>query len=181
MDTLSGVRLFVRVAEAGSFTKAAALASVTNSQLTRAIAELEARLRTRLPDRTTRRISLTGAGDRYLQRCEQILANVDEAESEARGTSVWPSGRSRVHTSTSFGQHYSSFEEWVFEGPDAQIFSHKQPVALDVNVAEGLAEAIREGIGVGPLPLPAALRGIQNGTGRLAPRYGAGCDSRAGA
>ena len=83
MDTLQSMRVFVRVVEAGTFTGAAQYLNTTTAYASRAVSDLEARLRTRLLHRTTRRIALTQAGERYLQRCEQILAYVDQAEAEA--------------------------------------------------------------------------------------------------
>jgi len=65
------MRIFVRVTEAGCFTKAASLASVKPPQVSRAIADVELRLHTRLLNRTTRHISLTEAGRHYLEHCEQ--------------------------------------------------------------------------------------------------------------
>ncbi|WP_277183496.1 LysR family transcriptional regulator [Caballeronia sp. BR00000012568055] len=106
MDTLQNMRVFVRVVEAGSFTAAAQHLNTTTAYASRAVSDLEAHLRTRLLNRTTRRIALTEAGERYLQRCEQILAYVDQAEAEASDAHARPSGKLKVHSMTSFGQHY---------------------------------------------------------------------------
>jgi DNA-binding transcriptional LysR family regulator len=106
MDTLQNMRVFVRVVEAGSFTGAAQHLNTTTAYASRAVSDLEAHLRTRLLNRTTRRIALTEAGERYLQRCEQILAYVDQAEAEASDAHARPSGKLKVHAMTSFGQHY---------------------------------------------------------------------------
>ena len=106
MDTLQNMRVFVRVVEAGSFTAAAQHLNTTTAYASRAVSDLEAHLRTRLLNRTTRRIALTEAGERYLQRCEQILAYVDQAEAEAGDAHARPSGKLKVHSMTSFGQHY---------------------------------------------------------------------------
>jgi DNA-binding transcriptional LysR family regulator len=106
MDTLESMRMFVRVVEAGSFTKAASLASVKVPWVSRAIADLELRQHTRLLNRTTRHLSLTEAGRHYLQHCEQILAQIEIAEAQAVGASVQPCGKLRIHANTSFGQHY---------------------------------------------------------------------------
>src|ERR1700753_1283865 len=69
MDTLQNMRVFVRVVEAGSFTGAAQSLNSTTGAMSRAVSELEAHLRTRLMNRSTRRLALTTAGERYLQRC----------------------------------------------------------------------------------------------------------------
>jgi DNA-binding transcriptional LysR family regulator len=105
MDTLQNMRMFARVVEAGSFTAAAQHLHTTTAYASRAVSDLEAHLRTRLLNRTTRRIALTEAGERYLQRCEQILAYVDEAEAEAGDAHARPCGKLKVHAMTGFGQH----------------------------------------------------------------------------
>jgi len=106
MDTLQNMRVFMRIVEDGSFTAAARHMNATTAYVSRAISDLETHLRTRLLNRTTRRIAMTEAGERYLQRCEQILAYVDEAEAEASDAQARPSGTLRVHAMTSLGQHY---------------------------------------------------------------------------
>lgn len=104
MDTLQNMRVFMRVVDAGSFTAAAQQMNSTTAYTSRAVSDLEAHLRTRLLNRTTRRIALTEAGERYLQRCEQILAYVDQAEAEASDAHARPSGKLKVHSFTSLGQ-----------------------------------------------------------------------------
>ncbi|MCL6688010.1 DNA-binding transcriptional regulator, LysR family [Pseudomonas citronellolis] len=106
MDTLQTMRAFVCVAETGSFTAAAQQLGTTTAYVSRAVANLETHLRARLLNRTTRRIALTEAGQRYLLRCEQILAYVEEAEAEAGDAHARPAGRLRVHSMTGIGQHY---------------------------------------------------------------------------
>src|SRR5258707_11217404 len=106
MDTLQNMRVFSRVVEAGSFTAAAQQLNTTTAYASRAVSDLEAHLRTRLLNRTTRRIALTEAGERYLQRCEQILAYVDQAEAEARDAHARPSRKLKGHAMTSLRQHH---------------------------------------------------------------------------
>lgn len=106
MDKLGSMRMFVGVAEAGGFAKAAVRASLSTAAVSRAIMELEASLQTRLFNRTTRQISLTEAGRRYLEHCERILNELELADAEAMGATAQPSGRLRVHATASFGQHY---------------------------------------------------------------------------
>ncbi|MCI0997434.1 LysR family transcriptional regulator, partial [Pseudomonas corrugata] len=100
MDTLQNMRAFCCVAEAGSFTAAAVQLDTTTANVSRAVSNLEAHLQTRLLNRTTRRIALTEAGKRYLLRCEQILAYVEEAEAEASDAHARPAGQLKVHTMT---------------------------------------------------------------------------------
>ncbi len=92
--------------KAAAFTGAAQTLQTTTAHVSRAVAHLETHLRTRLLHRTTRRIALTEAGQRYLARCEQILAYVEEAEAEAGHAQARPEGRLRVHSMTGIGQHY---------------------------------------------------------------------------
>jgi DNA-binding transcriptional LysR family regulator len=106
MDKLGSMRMFVAVAEAGGFAKAAVRVSLSTAAVSRAIMDLEASLQARLFNRTTRQISLTEAGRRYLSHCERILNEVELADAEAMGAAAQPSGRLRVHATASFGQHY---------------------------------------------------------------------------
>ncbi|SAL85464.1 LysR family transcriptional regulator [Caballeronia arvi] len=79
---------------------------MSTAATSRAIATLEAHLNARLLHRGTRRVTLTEAGKRYLQRCKQILECVDVAEAEAADAQLRPSGHLRIHASTGLGQSY---------------------------------------------------------------------------
>lgn len=138
MDTLFLMRAFVCVAETGSFTAAAARLDLTTSYVSRAVAALEDHLRARLLHRTTRRIALTEAGQRYLQRCEQILGSIDEAESEARDAQARPAGNLKVHAMTGIGQHY------LIQA--AADYSEKYPeVSFDLTLANRITDILDEG------------------------------------
>lgn len=141
MDTLQNMRVFVRVVEAGSFTAAAQHLNTTTAYASRAVSDLEAHLRTRLLNRTTRRIALTEAGERYLQRCEQILAYVDQAEAEASDAHARPAGRLKVHSMTSFGQHYVV--------PMISRYQERHPsVQVDLTLAQRMPDLLDEGYDV---------------------------------
>ena len=105
MDTLQCMRIFAKVAAEGGFAAAARKLNLTTSVASRAVSSLEDHLGSRLLHRTTRNTALTEAGERYLHRCRQILANVEEAESEASSARQHPSGCLRVHALSSFGHH----------------------------------------------------------------------------
>src|SRR5258708_27111336 len=77
MNQIHAMRVFVRVSETESFRRAAQQLDVSNALVTRAIAMLEAHLRTRLINRTTRNLSLTQAGTRYLEGCRALLEELD--------------------------------------------------------------------------------------------------------
>jgi DNA-binding transcriptional LysR family regulator len=126
MDVLQSMRTFVRVVEAGGFTAAATAANTNTAAVSRAVAELEARLQTKLLNRTTRRIALTAAGDRYLARCYQALALIDEAEAEAANARAKPSGRLKLHCVAGFGQRYivGAIAAYRQRYPDVRIELH---------------------------------------------------------
>ncbi len=136
MDTLFNMRAFVCVAETGSFTAAAQRMSLTTSYVSRAVATLETHLRTRLLHRTTRRLALTEAGQRYLLRCEQILSYIDEAEAEAGEAGAHPVGVLKVHAMTGIGQHYliKAIGEYSKIYPDVSFdltLANRSPDLLD--------------------------------------------------
>ncbi len=104
MDRLQTMAVFVGVAEAGGFAAAARRLKLSPPSATRAVAELEARLGCRLLHRTTRSLSLTDAGQRYLVDCRRILAEVEEADRHAAGLHGVPKGLITVTASVLFGR-----------------------------------------------------------------------------
>ena len=103
MDLLNNLRVFVRVVDSGSFTAAADTLDLSTAQVSRLVADLEQYVQARLLQRTTRRLSLTEAGERFLLRSRQILEEMAEATAEARGAHLKPSGRLRVHSMHGLG------------------------------------------------------------------------------
>jgi DNA-binding transcriptional LysR family regulator len=103
---LHAMSAFVRVVDAGSFTAAGSQMGLTTAQMSRLVSDLENRLETKLLQRTTRRLALTTAGERYIEQARSILELVAEAEGNASGASVEPSGRLRVQCMTNFGGRY---------------------------------------------------------------------------
>lgn len=141
MDILQDMRVFVRVVEAGSFTLAAQQMRTTTAQTSRAVSELEVHLRARLLNRTTRRLALTEAGERYLHRCEAILAYVEQAEAEASDAQMRPSGRLRVHSMSSFGQHYVV--------PAIAKYRERYPaVSFELTLSQRVPDLLEEGYDV---------------------------------
>ena len=102
MNVLQAMRVFLRVSETGSFGRAAISLDISNAAVTRYVALLEAHLKTRLLNRTTRSVSLTEAGRDYAQGCREVLARIDEIESSIGTSSQTPSGTLRVVASTAF-------------------------------------------------------------------------------
>jgi len=103
MDRLAAMRIFVRVAAAGSFTAVADQMNVARSAITRQIAALEAHLGVKLIARSTRRLSLTSAGMTYLEQCRDILDRVDEAEGALVGEGQTLRGQIRASVPMTFG------------------------------------------------------------------------------
>lgn len=96
MDRIDLFRIFARVVEAGGFTKAAATLNIPRSTISTAITTLEARLGTRLLNRTTRVVSATQDGLAFYERCIQLIADVEEAEAIFRVEGANPSGKIHV-------------------------------------------------------------------------------------
>ncbi|TDK39783.1 LysR family transcriptional regulator [Rhizobium deserti] len=96
MDHLSAMRVFARVVETASFTKAADSLSMGQATVTKAVQHLEARLQTKLLNRNTRRVLPTADGLAYYERGVRVLAELDDMESEISSSRRTPSGRLRV-------------------------------------------------------------------------------------
>lgn len=104
MDRLQAMRVFVGVADLGGFAPAARKLGLTPSAVTRLVAALEEHLGLRLLHRTTRAVSLTDAGQRYLVRARQILTDLEEAEAQARAVRAQPVGHLTVAAAAVFGR-----------------------------------------------------------------------------
>jgi DNA-binding transcriptional LysR family regulator len=103
---LHAMTAFVRVVDAGSFTAASEQMELTTAQVSRLVSELENRLQTKLIQRTTRRMAVTSVGERYASQCRTILELVTEAEGEASGARIQPTGPLRLLCMASFGDRY---------------------------------------------------------------------------
>lgn len=103
MDRLASMAVFVKAADLGSFTAAAATLGMTSQMVGKHVSFLEARLGAQLIHRTTRRQSLTATGQAFYERCRTILAEVEAAEAVVDGLSTTPRGRLRVNAPVTFG------------------------------------------------------------------------------
>ena len=97
MDRLLSMRVFERVVAEGGFAAAARALDLSPPVVTRLVADLEEHLGARLLQRTTRRLSLTEAGQHYLGRVRNILQDIEEADAVARAHTLELSGLLRVH------------------------------------------------------------------------------------
>src|SRR6266850_6920082 len=108
MDRIDAMQAFVAVADLQGFAPAARKLGLSPSGVTRLIAALEDRLGARLLLRTTRSVTLTDVGARYLERARRILADVEEAEISAQAERTQPSGRLIVSAPIGFGRLHVS-------------------------------------------------------------------------
>jgi DNA-binding transcriptional LysR family regulator len=140
---LHAMSAFVRVVDAGSFTAAGSQMRLTTAQMSRLVSDLENRLQTKLLQRTTRRLALTSAGEKYIEQARSILELVAEAEGNATGTSVEPSGRLRVQCMTNFGNRYilplvakycARYPRVTIEYSTSQYFPQLLADAVDVSI-----------------------------------------------
>jgi len=96
MDRFDAMQAFARVVEAGSFTKAADTLHMSKTSVTQLVQQLEARLRVKLLNRTTRKVNTTADGAAYYERVVRLLAEIDDAETSLSSASASPRGRLRV-------------------------------------------------------------------------------------
>src|SRR6201989_1854898 len=108
MDRFDAMQAFVAVAERQSFASAARKLKLSPSAITRLVAALEERLGARLLQRTTRSVTRTDVGTRYLERARRILADVEEADGSARGERDRPGGRAVGSGPSGFGRLHVS-------------------------------------------------------------------------
>ncbi|MEH6387800.1 MAG: LysR family transcriptional regulator [Pseudomonas profundi] len=149
MELLQSMQLFVRLAELGSFTRAADAMRVGRPQVTRSIQELEASLGVRLFQRTTRKVRLTDEGERFYERAKQILGDVAEATSMFGHPDASMRGRLRVDIPTAFAQPglIASLREFTTCYPDIELTLGVTDRTVDL-VAEGVDCVLR----IGELP-----------------------------
>jgi DNA-binding transcriptional LysR family regulator len=146
MDRLSAMQAFVAVAELEGFAPAARKLAVSASAVTRMVAALEERLGVRLLQRTTRSVTLTDAGARYLDRARRILAEIDEAEDSAHAEQARPTGRLTVSAPTLFGRMHVSPLMGEFLAAHTQVTGELLLADRVVNlVDEGIDLALRIG------------------------------------
>jgi DNA-binding transcriptional LysR family regulator len=103
LDRVTGMQVFARVAALGSLSSAARALGMSQTMATKHVAALEERLGVKLLHRTTRKITLTEPGRRYLESVERILAEVEEADATAAAERMEVTGTLRVNAPVSFG------------------------------------------------------------------------------
>ena len=145
MDRLLSMRTFSKVVDEGSFAGAARLLDLNQAVVTRLVADLEAHLGTRLLHRTTRSLSLTDAGERYLQRCRRILADIDAAEEAANDGGTRIGGRVRIAVPAYFG-----LEVMASRGP--KFRAAFPDIVLDIALLDRPVDLVTEGFDIAVIP-----------------------------
>ncbi|EOW6614864.1 LysR substrate-binding domain-containing protein [Vibrio fluvialis] len=141
MDRLTAMRSFVEVANTGSFTKAADNLNLSRLQVTRHVQEIEDWLKQRLLHRTTRKVSLTAAGEEALTRCEQILDQTAELEIRALEQSQSLTGSIRISAPIGLAQHL------LLDTVEAFTDLHPQ-VTIDILASDRLSQLVDERVDV---------------------------------
>lgn len=142
MDRFEEMKTFVRVVEAGSLSAAADLLGIAKSAVSRRLSDLEGRLGVQLLNRTTRRLNLTDSGSLFYQRCQRILADLDETEHFVSSEHTQLRGTIRIAAPLSFGiQHLSPLlDDFLKEHPE---------LSLDLDLNDRTVNLMDEGVDLG--------------------------------
>lgn len=139
MDRFDAMQAFARVVDTGSFTKAAASLHISRTTVTQLIQQLEARLRVRLLNRTTRRVNVTADGAAYYARVVRLLAELDDAETSLPSATAAPHGRLRVDVPSPFAR--------LILIPALPDFHTRYPdIQLDLGVSDRTIDLIDESV-----------------------------------
>ncbi|KHT39148.1 LysR family transcriptional regulator [Vibrio sinaloensis] len=141
MANWEGVSEFVGVAETQSFTAAAKKLDTSVAQVSRRVSSLEERLAVKLFNRTTRRVSLTEAGQLYYQQCKQLVEGLELAELAVTQMQSTPKGLLKVTAPVTYGEQQLA--------PLLHQFLEKHPqVDLDLNLTNQKLDLIEMGVDV---------------------------------
>jgi DNA-binding transcriptional LysR family regulator len=141
MDRFLEMQTFSSVVDAGSFVKAADVLGLSKAAVSRYVDALEERLGIRLLHRTTRRLSMTEEGQVFYARCKELLAGVDEAETEITSKSGEASGLLRLNAPVTFGVRHLA--------PLWGDFLKRHPrLKLDITLSDRVVDLVEEGFDV---------------------------------
>ncbi|HET9693364.1 MAG TPA: LysR family transcriptional regulator, partial [Steroidobacteraceae bacterium] len=177
MDRLLAIEAFAKVVELGSFARAAERLNVSTSAVSRQVSDLEAHLDVRLLNRTTRRLSLTEAGQSFYEHAVQLLGDLADAEASVRVAATAPKGTLRLTCGVSFGVRYLApvLADFAVEYPDVVFDFDVSDRAVDL-VEEGFDLAVRIG-NIGQQGMVARRLGWTQIVCCAAPSYLARCDA----
>ena len=144
-----GVELFLQIVESGNLTEAAERLNLTRSAVGKGLARLEARLGTRLLQRSTRRQHLTEDGQAYYEHCLRALAELEAAESVLESGRQQPRGRLRASVPLAFGHHYAAPALWG-------LMDRYPQLEIEISFSDRMTDLVQEGfdiaIRIGDLP-----------------------------
>ncbi|KIP97210.1 LysR family transcriptional regulator [Pseudomonas fluorescens] len=139
MDRFDAMQAFARVVEAGSFTKAAETLHMSKTTVTQLVQQLEARLRVKLLNRTTRKVNVTADGAAYYERVIKLLADMDDAETSLPGAAARPRGRLRIDVPSPFAR--------LILVPALPDFHARYPdIQIDMGVSDRIVDIIDENV-----------------------------------
>ncbi len=139
MDRFDAMQAFVRVVETGSFTKAADTLQMSKTSVTQLVQQLEARLRVKLLNRTTRKVNVTADGAAYYERALRVLADIDDAETSLSSASASPRGKLRVDVPSPLAR--------MILVPALPAFHARYPeLQLDMGVSDRRVDLIDENV-----------------------------------
>jgi DNA-binding transcriptional LysR family regulator len=139
MDRFDAMQAFARVVETGSFTKAADTLHMSKTSVTQLVQQLEARLRVKLLNRTTRKVNVTADGAAYYERVIRLLADMDDAETSLSSASASPRGRLRVDVPSPLAR--------MILVPALPVFHERYPdIQLDLGVSDRIVDLIGENV-----------------------------------
>lgn len=146
MDQLAAMRVFLRVAEVGSFSKAADALDLSRAMVSTQVAALERHYGVKLLNRTTRRVALTSEGTRYLEHCRRVFQELKAAEEELSGARERPRGRLRVDVPGAFGRRLlvEALPAFLARYPELELDVQINDRYVDL-VAEQVDLAVRGG------------------------------------
>lgn len=137
MDRFEAMQAFVRVADTGSFTKAASSLDTSRSRVTQLVQQLESHLRVKLFNRTTRRVALTADGAAFQERAVRLLADLDDAETSLSDASTSPRGRLRVDVPSALAR--------VILIPALPAFMDRYPdIQIDLGASDRMVDLVGE-------------------------------------
>lgn len=183
MDRFEAMRAFARVVETGSFTRAAQTLQISRTTATQLVQQLEAHLRLRLLNRTTRRVSVTADGAAYYPRIARLLAELEEVEGGLGDAASQPRGRLRVDVPGPYARLrlVPALPEFQARYPEIQLDIGVSDREVDV-IADNVDCVIRGGTPADPAlvarPLVALPIGFHASPGYVQ-RFGVPTDARA--
>ncbi|QTD35783.1 LysR family transcriptional regulator [Pseudomonas fluorescens] len=139
MDRFDAMQAFARVVEAGSFTKAAETLHMSKTTVTQLIQQLEARLRVKLLNRTTRKVNVTADGAAYYERVIKLLADMDDAETSLPGAAAQPKGRLRVDVP-------SPLANLILVPALPGFYARYPEIQIDMGVSDRIVDIIDENV-----------------------------------